>query len=114
MSLNATHDPSRRSWVESANLPATDFPLQNLPYGAFCTAANPNARIGAAIGDHVLDLRAAAEAGLLPATVAPACTGSNLNSLLALGLPGWSELRAALSTLLGDNSCPAGPSRERV
>jgi fumarylacetoacetase len=29
--LNETHDPARRSWVQSANDPSTDFPLQNLP-----------------------------------------------------------------------------------
>ena len=33
--LNETHDPSRQSWVESANAPESDFPIQNLPYGVF-------------------------------------------------------------------------------
>ena len=32
---DATHDASLRSWVESANDPATDFPIQNLPFGRF-------------------------------------------------------------------------------
>ena len=29
-SLNATHDPGLKSWVESANRPGADFPIQNL------------------------------------------------------------------------------------
>ena len=58
--LDATHDPALQSWVESANDPATDFPIQNLPFGRF--RAQDDAadwRIGVAIGDQVLDLRAA-------------------------------------------------------
>jgi len=27
--IDATHDPALVSWVESANDPATDFPIQN-------------------------------------------------------------------------------------
>ena len=30
--LNHTHDPAARSWVDSANQPGCDFPLQNLPF----------------------------------------------------------------------------------
>ena len=33
--LNATHDPTLRSWVDSANDGSTDFPIQNLPLGRF-------------------------------------------------------------------------------
>ncbi|MCA9279046.1 MAG: fumarylacetoacetase [Phycisphaeraceae bacterium] len=29
--INETHDPNLQSWVESANDPNTDFPIQNLP-----------------------------------------------------------------------------------
>ena len=36
--LNRTHDPARRSWVERANLPSNDFPIQNLPFGVFRNA----------------------------------------------------------------------------
>lgn len=58
--LDATHDPALRSWVESANAPASDFPIQNLPFGRFRTPERGDAtRIGVAIGDQVLDLRAA-------------------------------------------------------
>jgi fumarylacetoacetase len=41
-------------WVESANDPATDFPLENLPLGRFDDGAG--GRYGLAIGDRVLDL----------------------------------------------------------
>ena len=60
--LDETHDPARRSFVEDANRPDNDFPIQNLPLGVFSTEADPIARIGAAIGDHVLDLKMASGA----------------------------------------------------
>jgi fumarylacetoacetase len=43
--------------VESANDPACDFPLENLPFGMFETAGN--ARLGVAIGNRILDATAA-------------------------------------------------------
>ncbi|SDR88605.1 fumarylacetoacetase [Opitutus sp. GAS368] len=108
-----THDPARLSWIESANTPIADFPLQNLPYGVFVTAVDQTERLGVAIGDQVLDLRAAAKAGLLPAQTAAVCQQPNLNPLMALGAPAWAELRAGLSELLGASSCPA-PLRAKV
>jgi len=55
--INETHDPNLKSWVESANDPNTDFPIQNLP---FCYFEHPklgiDRRIGVVIGDRVLDL----------------------------------------------------------
>jgi fumarylacetoacetase len=107
MTPNQTHDPARCSWLESANSAATDFPLQNLPYGVFRASTDTTARIGVAIGDQILDLRAAAQAGLLPAETAAACQQPNLNLLMALGAPAWTELRTRLSELLGAGSCPA-------
>jgi len=54
--INETHDPNLRSWVESANDPNTDFPIQNLP---FCTyrnrfGANHN-ELGVRIGDYLIE-----------------------------------------------------------
>ena len=54
--LDATHDPALESWVESANDPASDFPLQNLPFGRFRRAGDARFRLGVAIGDQVVDL----------------------------------------------------------
>ena len=56
--IDETHDPSLESWVESANDPGTDFPIQNLP---LCRFAPPGEwglsdHLGVRIGDHVLDL----------------------------------------------------------
>ena len=60
MKVNETHDPARRSWVESANAAGADFPIQNLPLGMFVPAGQPAgaaARPGMAIGDSLVDLR---------------------------------------------------------
>lgn len=100
--LNETHDPSRRSWVESANTPDTDFPIQNLPLGVFTLrngSSEPHG--GMAIGDQILDLAAAAEA--LPGLArraAIACGAPQLNGLMALGPEAWSALRLEVSRAL--------------
>jgi fumarylacetoacetase len=91
-----------RSWIESANHSATDFPLQNLPFGIFSTR-NLDARIGVAIGDLVLDVRASAEQGLLRALdplLQQACTAPTLNRLMALGGKASSALRMRLIEML--------------
>jgi len=49
-----THDPALASWVESANLPGADFPIQNLPFATY-----NGGRVGVGIGDRVLDAGAA-------------------------------------------------------
>src|SRR5579863_8160965 len=101
MALNETHDPRLRSWVASANAPAADFPLQNLPFGIFRRAGSTEAfRAGVAIGDQILDLAAALQAGALGgALVRTAWTAADpsLNGLMAAGLTTWSALRLALS-----------------
>jgi fumarylacetoacetase len=56
---NATLNPSLRSWVTTANLSGSDFPIQNLPFGRFRKNSTEPWRIGVAIGDMVLDLKAA-------------------------------------------------------
>ena len=61
--INETHDPNLKSWVESANDPDTDFPIQNLP---FCVHTSSRLMeiptLGIPIGDQLLDL-AAIDAG---------------------------------------------------
>jgi len=101
MKVNETHDPSRKSWVLSANQPDTDFPIQNLPFGIFRT--NGTARGGVAIGDRILDLAAALELGLFSgeaANAARAAASDSLNPLMALGPSPASALRSRLSDLL--------------
>ena len=92
--LNATHDPKLRSWVASADEPGCDFPIQNLPFGRFRTAgSNEGFRIGVAIGDQVLDLRAA---GLVDT--------DDMNALMAASVPERQALRAAISAGLAEGS----------
>lgn len=97
MELNETHDPALRSWVASANAAGADFPIQNLPLCAFRAQGGGQVRIGAAIGDWILDLSNPAVAPLLEPQIARACEGSTLNDLMALGPQAWSALRLSLS-----------------
>jgi fumarylacetoacetase len=57
ITLDDTHDLGVQSWLESANAPECDFPVQNLPFGRFRRADDVAWHIGVAIGDQVLDLR---------------------------------------------------------
>jgi fumarylacetoacetase len=102
--LNVTHDPSLRSWVESANRSGTDFPLQNLPFAVFRRKdfGEPY-RGGIAIGDQILDLAAVNDHGWCSGAAAAALAASAkpwLNELMALGPEPASALRAAVSTAL--------------
>ena len=97
--LNETHDPKRRSFIHSANGP-TDFPLQNLPFGVFRHEGS-EPRCGVAIGDRVLDLWAAGEAGLVDA---PGLAGPTLNPLLERGAQAASALRRRVFALLAEGS----------
>ncbi len=60
--INETHDQKLKSWIESANQPDTDFPIQNLPFCVFTRACTyEDVRIGIGIGDFVLDIYACYE-----------------------------------------------------
>jgi fumarylacetoacetase len=89
--IGETHDSKLRSWVDSANDSQTDFPIQNLPFGAF----RPG-HIGVGIGNQILDLQRCP----LPIETAQACSSKSLNQLLALTPVHWSELRLWLSRAL--------------
>src|SRR6185369_16094487 len=96
--LNETHDPARRSFVESANAADCDFPIQNLPFGMFRPVPGAAPPVGVAIGDEILDVAAAASSfSGVAADAARACDAPALNALMALGPPSWSALRLALS-----------------
>jgi len=93
--LNETHDPARRSFLESANAADCDFPIQNLPFGVFRPVPGATPRVGVAIGDAILDVAAAAAsfAGVA-ADAARACAAPSLNPLMALGAAGLVGLAA--------------------
>ena len=102
--IDDTHDAALCSWVESANAPGCDWPVQNLPYGRFRRVGGPAVwHIGVAIGDQVLDLKAALEHGRWSAEqqrlLAPLAMG-DLNALMAEPAAARSSLRAALSQAL--------------
>lgn len=91
--IDDTHGAGLQSWLASANDPATDFPIQNLPYGRFAVGDEPGWRIGVAIGDQVLDLQ---RAGVLD--------HSDMARLLALAPEQRRALRRSLSEGLRQGS----------
>jgi fumarylacetoacetase len=107
--IDPTHDPALRSFVESANRPGHDFPIQNLPFGVF-RLAGAEPQVGVAIGDEILNLADLAGRELLTGlgdAIEQACRAEALNDLMALGPPAWRALRARLSSLLGAGSTRA-------
>src|SRR5687768_3953159 len=106
--LNETHVPALRSWVESANSTTTDFPIQNLPLGVFRPAGGRGAStIGVAIGDQIVDLRKSTELGLfdqLSSALREVTKTATLNPLMALGHEAAAQLRQRISTILAAGS----------
>ena len=102
--LDHTHDAARRSWIESANDPSSEWPLQALPYCTFsCPARGVAAPVpGVAIGDRVVDLRALVAARVLVHPAAEA--GWTINDIARLPRAARRDLRHALFALfLEDN-----------
>ena len=103
--LDFTHVPGRKSWVASANDGASDFPLQNLPFCVF-SRSGERKRAGVAIGDELLDLDAAARLKLIDGEAAAAllaCTGDNLDPVMAMAGPSATALRHRLSEVLASD-----------
>jgi fumarylacetoacetase len=97
-----THDPARRSWVESANAPGGDFPIQNLPYGVFSVRDGAK-HVGVAIGDAILDLTALEGQGRLGDGEAVFDKGS-LNAFMARPQADWAAMRRRIAALLDAGS----------
>jgi fumarylacetoacetase len=91
--IDKTHDPELRSWVDSANRPGCDFPIQNLPVGVFQAAGEGRTRLGVAIGEFILD------AGAWLA-------GDTLNGYLALPATQRGDLRREWSRALEAGAAP--------
>lgn len=66
--INETHDPKLESWIESANDPETDFPIQNLPICEFTRRKHAHesafGEFGVPIGNKVLRIGELAAAHL--------------------------------------------------
>ena len=92
------NDPVHRSFVPVDA--ASDFPIQNLPYGVFSTAALPTPRVGVAIGGHVLDLWELEQDCRLDVGPLGVFSTPSLNTFMALGPKLWSRTRARISELL--------------
>uniref|UniRef100_B0T5J1 fumarylacetoacetase n=1 Tax=Caulobacter sp. (strain K31) TaxID=366602 RepID=B0T5J1_CAUSK len=100
--IDETHDPSRRSWVSSAQ--GSAFPIQNLPLGVFSPAGGLP-RGGVAIGDQILDLLDVSESGYFEGearSAAEAAARPDLTSYLGLKASARLALRRRLSQLLSD------------
>jgi fumarylacetoacetase len=107
--IDETHDPKLESWVESANDPESDFPIQNLPLGLFTLRyVEGMPRIGVAIGDCLLDLTAVSEdlwAENFHDIIADACSYESLEWMMILLDPkDRRELRRRLSRMLRDDA----------
>jgi fumarylacetoacetase len=84
------------TWLD---LPAdTQFGLDNLPYGVFSRPGAADRRVGVAVGEHVLDLSAAAE----ETAFGQLLTAGVLNPLLAAGPRTWREVREQVREWLTD------------
>ena len=101
--IDDTHDAALQSWLASANDPATDFPIQNLPFGRFRRSADAAWSIVVAIGDQVLDLR---RAGLIAT--------DDMNALMATSAVERSALRAAISKGLSAGSATEARWRDAL
>jgi fumarylacetoacetase len=96
------NDPSLRSFISVD--PASDFPIQNLPYGVFTSKDGLAPRVGVAIGNFVLDLWELEQDCRLPLRNVGVFSSSTLNPFMALGPKLWSETRARISELLRHDS----------
>ena len=99
--IDGTHDAGLRSWVDAANDPTSDFPIQNLPFGRFRRDGGSDWQIGVAIGDQVLDLR---RARLID--------GRDIGSIMRLSREPRRALRAAISEGLRHGSVREAQFRE--
>ena len=101
--LDRTHDAAARSWLPTAQVAGTDFPIQNLPLGIFRCGTAGSSTPGLAIGDQVLDLSAALNTGLFDGQAAQAVRwlqGGRLNPLMAADPAFVQALREAAFDLL--------------
>lgn len=109
--MDETHDPALASWVASANVEGTDFPIQNLPFGVFRPRSGEEAfRGGVAIGDRIIDLARLAASGVMEGQARQAAEAGGqdrLNALMALGPAAWSALRLQLSRVLRQGATEA-------
>lgn len=110
--MASPNDPTLRSWIDIP--PASDFPIQNLPFGIFKTPER-GPHVGIAIGGYVLDLYAASQWGFfedldLQGQQPKVFRRRSLNAFIRLGQPAWRAVRERVSELLRhDNTSLQSP-----
>jgi len=112
--LDETHESKAQSWVESANVAGSDFPIQNLAFGVFRRRdASAQAGVGIAIGDRILDVAGMRSEGLLAEEgvrlAANACAADSLNPLMALGSGARRVFRRRLHAILRQDAPASDP-----
>jgi len=99
--------PTIKSWIQSANDPQNNFPIQNLPFGV---ALLPNGKQNcvSAIGNFIIDLAGLEMASLISTdSQNPVFNQPALNDFMQSGSKAWYDVRSRLTDLLkinGDNS----------
>lgn len=93
------------TWLEvDAN---SDFSIYNLPYGIFSTS-DRGLRVGVALGDHIIDMVAAYQAGLFDGLSVDQSVfeSVSINAFMALGKQTTSEVRSRLQQALMQEDSP--------
>jgi fumarylacetoacetase len=95
-------NPQLVSWIEVSK--DSDFPIQNIPFGIFKTAALPP-RIGSIIGEQIIDLSALFQFGYFDGLHLNKDILENqyLNDFIALGKPLTNEVRNRISQLFSSD-----------
>jgi fumarylacetoacetase len=109
--INETHDPNLKSWVESANDPNTDFPIQNLPFCVF-KRGREFQRIGVLIGDSIFDFEQAFDTELDPSKYLSSRTSTLDEFCDESDVGGNTTLRRRIQALLSDKT--ESTLRERI
>ncbi len=107
--INETHDQNLKSWVESANDPNTDFPIQNLPFCNFSFQKDDSIWnvTGIIIGDYIFNIGNAVslfdgELFKIAAECGDAC--GNFYFLYDNNLSKLSDLRKRISEVLREDA----------
>lgn len=118
--IDQTHDPKLESWVESANDPSTDFPIQNLPFCSFIHPDEDVLVLGVRIGDMLVDLAPLHEAGLIgdpnhhDHAFCEAMDTGDLNMLAELGADKIRSIRLDLQKFLSNTAASGGQRARRL
>ena len=97
------NEPNRKSWIEVN--PLSDFPIQNIPFGAFLTEDDITT-IGSRIGDMAIDLSALHQLGYFKGIELPedVFLQDTLNDFITLGRPTWRAVRNRIADLFDINN----------